>query len=192
MRYKKIISLSLVCIMAFAVFPTSVVCASELKPNAATYALDTKTYTEKVILDDGIPIDVEVTEETQTPLQTAIVPFGYSPKVKVGTVKTFKVRISNASLGFPNVIKGGITATQKKKFIKAASKAITKKMGASFLPGINFATWLLAAIGAANALANNRGFEIGCKMKYSKTYLHKEGFYLYGWQPISAYMKGYK
>lgn len=192
MRYKKIISLCLIFIMAFAIFPTSVVCASELKPNAPTYTLDTKTYTEKVILEDGTPIDVEVTEETQTPIQTAIVPFGYSPKVKVGTVKTFKVRISNASLGLPNFMKEGITKTQKKKFIKAASKAIIKKMGANFLPGINFATWLLAAVGIVNGSVNNQGFEIGCKMKYSKTYLHKEGFYLYGWQPISAYMKGYK
>lgn len=46
--------------------------------------------------------------------------------------------------------------------------------------------------GAVNAAAGNKGFEVGCKLEYQKTYLHKEGTYLYGWKPLSVYIKGYK
>lgn len=188
---KRVISGVLAAFMLASVIPTSIVHARELNAED-NYKTEIKEYTEDITLDDGSIVDVDIVEETQIPIQTGIAPRSFSPKVKVGTRKTFKVRISNASLGFPNVLKGGISHAKKKKFIKAASKAIAKKLGASFLPGVNFATWLLSAVGAANALSGSKGFEIGSKMEYRKTYLHKEGFYMYGWRPLNAYIKGYK
>ncbi len=70
-------------------------------------------------------------------------------------------------------------------------KAIAKKLGSSFIPGLNFVSWALNVAGFANAVSGKSGISITVGLKYTRTYFHKDGYYVSGWSPTSLSVRRY-
>ena len=60
------------------------------------------------------------------------------------------------------------------------AKAIAEKLGSGFIPGLNFVPWALGVAAFANAVSGKSGILITVGLKYTSTYLHKDGYYAYG------------
>ena len=43
----------------------------------------------------------------------------------------------------------------------------------------------------ANAVSGKSGISITVGLKYTRTYLHKDGYYVYGWSPTSLSVRRY-
>lgn len=71
------------------------------------------------------------------------------------------------------------------------AKAIAKKLGSSFIPGLKFVSWALGVAVFANAVSGKSGISITVGLKYTRTYLHKDGYYVYGWSPTSLSVRRY-
>lgn len=102
----------------------------------------------------------------------------------VGDRKIVEVEISNAILGLPLgakcVIKELGSTTIKKVAQKVASE-VTKKVGSKFIPGLNIVTCIAGLIALINASCGNDGFLVTVELEYTETYIHKEGYYVRGW-----------
>ena len=151
------------------------------------------TSTDVFYVDDGEGnmVPVEITETIYyTDLNQGVLK-SMSPTAKVGETRSYTVKISNTAMGIPSVAGGALTYAAKKKAVKILKNAIVKKLGSNFLPGVNFVSWALSAAALANALTGKNGIAITVGLKYKRTYLHKEGYYVYGWSPTSLSVKRY-
>lgn len=192
---KKIVSVLLVFAMTLGM-STSALAAVEQKRSEAAYQeyQSNATTTEEVVyVDDGAGniIPVTVIETTYPALSNGDVSvLGLSPEYPVGSTKTYTVKVSNAMLQAPA---SGVVLTQAMKSTAAeiAANAIAAKLGSKFIPGLNLAVAILGFIGAVNAACGNSGIKVTVNLKYKETYLHKEGYYLYGWDAVSAYLGTY-
>lgn len=134
---------------------------------------------EMTIKEYGEPGDVSILEQSQSDVKLRS---GYKPDYEVGHRKKFEFSISNEALGFPSLAVGTpLTSKMKKALAKAVAKKLSEKLAEQFIPGVNAVSWVLAAISYANAKAGNDGFKVTFYCIYAETYLHKEGYYLYGW-----------
>ena len=52
-------------------------------------------------------------------------------------------------------------------------------------------SWALGAAAFANAVSGKAGISVTVGLKYTRTYLHKEGYYVYGWSPTSLSVRKY-
>lgn len=139
--------------------------------------------------DEGNPITVEVTEITEIPNGDASI---NATTPALGTKKTFTVKIKNDDMGMAGFAGGTLTSAAKSKAAKAAAKAIAAKVGSKFLPGVGLASWILGGISAINAKCGNTGIKISCSMVYNRTWVEKEGHYVYGWgKPSNLSIKAY-
>ena len=166
----------------------------------ANVSIDDKAISERVVtntdviyVDDGygniVPVEVTETIFYNDISQGALK--SMSPTAKVGETRSYTVNISNEAMGIPSVAGGALTYAAKKKAVKILKNAIVKKLGSNFLPGVNFISWALSAAALANALTGKNGISITVGLKYTSTYLHKEGYYVYGWSPTSLSVKRY-
>lgn len=134
---------------------------------------------EMTIKEYGEPGDVSLLEQSQSDVKLMS---GYIPDYEVGHRRSFEFTISNDAIGFPSLAAGTpLTSKMKKAIAKAIAKKMSEKVAAQFIPGVNVASWVLAAIAYGNSKAGNDGFEVVIDCIYAETYLHKEGYYMYGW-----------
>ena len=147
-----------------------------------------KKITNKEIIyveaEKGVVVPVEVTETTYSldrgfSRLRSITRYSKSPKI--GEHRTYKIKISNEVMGLPLYACGSLSALAKRKAAKAISAAITKKLGANFIPGLNLVSWILNTVAIANAAAGNKGLEVTIDMKYTEINMHKDGYSVRGW-----------
>ena len=188
-KFTKLVATTLAFVMfATTVLPTHVF-ASGISP--AVQPISSNTSIVYIEDDNGNIIPIEITETIYGYDNEGISPNALTPEVDVGTTRTYSVKISNELMGLPSVAGGAITYAAKKAAVKATSKAIAAKLATGFAPGINFVSWALGAAAWANAVTGKAGIKITVKLKYTSTYIHKEGYYLYGWSPTSLSISRY-
>nr|WP_298571812.1 hypothetical protein [uncultured Mogibacterium sp.] len=193
-KIQKRIAVMLSMVMLCTVFLPSAVYASELGSESLTINNKrTNVNTDVVYVDDeeGNIVPVEITETIYYNGNSGIVPMDFSPKAKVGERRTYTVKISNEAMGVPSLVGGTLSFAAKKKAVKVLAKAIAKKLGSSFIPGLNFVSWALGVAAFANAVSGKAGISVTVGLKYTRTYLHKEGYYVYGWSPTSLSVRRY-
>lgn len=150
------------------------------------------TNTEMVYVDvEGKTIPVEITETIHCGKNIGVMPLEFIPTAKVGETRTYTVKVSNEAMGLPSVAGGAIGYAAKLKAAKVVSEAIAKKIGASFIPGLNLVSWIMGATAWANAVTGKAGIVIKVTMKYTERFIHKEGYYEYGWSPKSLSISRY-
>ena len=110
---------------------------------------------------------------------------------KIGETRSYTVKVSNEMMGIPGTVGTGLSFVAKKAAVQVVSKAIAAKLGAGFIPGLNFVTWALGAAALANAISGKSGIAITVRLKYTETYLHKEGYSVSGWSPTSLSVRRY-
>ncbi len=161
--------------------------------NLAMLNKKTMTNTDTVYVDDGEGniVPVEITETIYYRADTGIVPRDFSPKAKVGERRTYTVKISNEAMGAPSLVGGTLSFVAKKKAAQILAKAIAEKLGSGFIPGLNFVSWALGVAAFANAVSGKSGILITVGLKYTSTYLHKDGYYAYGWSATSLSVRRY-
>ena len=129
---------------------------------------------ETSFVDDGTGNLIEVTVNEYRRL--------IAPLAEVGEERIYTFDISNTSLGVVSVVVGTpLTKTVKQKIATIVAQKLGEKIGASFIPGLNVASWIISAIGTANAVFGNNGFRITVSVVYTEYFEHKEGIYLHGW-----------
>lgn len=193
-KIQKNIALMLSMVMFCTVVLPSAVYASEFGSENFTINKErTKVNTDVVYVDDedGNIVSVEITETIYDAVTSGIVPLDFSPTAKVGERRTYTVKISNEAMGVPSLAGGTLSLAAKKKAANILAKAVAKKLGSSFIPGLNFVSWALGAAAFANAVSGKSGISITVGLEYTRTYLHKEGYYLYGWSPNSLSVRRY-
>lgn len=145
---------------------------------------------ETTLVDDGEGNMVEVTiEEYGKPGSESSLnreqnerQRGYIKEYEVGTEKYFVFKISNNAIGFPSLAVGTpLTSAMKKAIANIVKEKLGEKLASQFIPGLNIVSWVLAAIAFGNSVAGNNGFKVSVDCVYRETYLHKEGYYMYGW-----------
>ncbi|ESL02785.1 hypothetical protein GCWU000282_01655 [Catonella morbi ATCC 51271] len=144
--------------------------------------------------EKGVIVPVEVTETIYTRDRgfsglRSITRYSNSPKI--GEYRTYKIKVSNEVMGLPLYTSGSLSALAKKKAAKAISAAITKKLGANFIPGLNFVSWILNTVAIANAVAGNKGLEVTIDMKYTEINMHKDGYSVRGWSAVGLSIDTY-
>lgn len=114
------------------------------------------------------------------------------PEYEVGTRKTYVFRISNEALALGGTSVGvPLSSATKDKIVKILAKKLGEKIGKSILPGIAIAGWLASMIGGINAVLGNDGFEISITVEYSSTFIHSQGYYVYGWDLVDFDLSTY-
>ncbi len=189
-RFRKNIAIIISIMMLYAYLSPSFVYAKDL----STTNFEKTTFTKDVVYiddDNGEKIPVEITETIYYNENSTIAPMLFNPLSKVGETRSYTVKITNNMMGVPSAVTGGLSLAAKRTAAKVAEKAIIAKLGASFIPGLNFVTWALGVAALANAISGKTGIEITVGLKYIKTYLQKEGYYVEGWSPISLSVRRY-
>ena len=163
------------------------------KLNPVIENLKTKVSKDIVYVDDGNGkmIPVEITETIYYNSNSGMVPMSFSPLAKIGETRSYTVKVSNEMIGIPGTVGTGLSFVAKKAAAQVVSKAIAAKLGAGFIPGLNFVTWALGVAALANAISGKSGIEITVGLKYTETYLHKEGYSVNGWSPTSLSVRRY-
>lgn len=193
-KIQKHMAVMLSLVMSCTVVLPSAVYAGELgSENLVISSEKTKVNTDVVYVDDEERniVSVEITETIYYNGNSGIVPMAFPPKAKVGERRTYTVKISNEAMGVPSLVGGTLSLAAKRKAVKILAKAIAKKLGSSFIPGLNFVSWTLGAAAFANAVSGKSGISVTVGLKYTRTYLHKEGYYVYGWSPTSLSVRRY-
>lgn len=115
---------------------------------------------------------------------------GIFPEYEVGTEKTFTVEIDNGAI---SGVKTGVkfSAAMLKQIAKIASAEIAKKIGTSWIPGLNVATTILTFIQVGTLIAGKDGVRVTVDLEYSSVYMHKEGHDMYGWDITDASIRVY-
>lgn len=194
-KWIKTIALSVsVAIIGVALLtPCTYAFSADVSEDEKTISKRVFTNTDVVYVDDGegTTVPVEITETIYYNNSNQGMLKSMSPTAKVGETRSYTVKISNEAMGIPSVAGGALTLAAKKKAVKILKNAIVKKLGSNFLPGVNFISWALSAAALANALTGKNGIAITVGLKYKRTYIHKEGYYVYGWSPTSLSVKRY-
>lgn len=207
MLLKKSISILLCFVIVFASVSCCFAASTNIDNSTANTCfskdlppLESFSNTEIIFVDDGEGqlIPIEITEYTAYNVGNTFVDTAdaslleYSPSTKVGTKKTISVKVSNNALGAPSVASGVLLSEKAKdQLAKIVGKAVSEKIGANFVPGLNFVVWALATTAFANAIFGNQGFNISVSLVYTSNYIEKEGYYIYGWEPRSLTIKTY-
>ena len=118
--------------------------------------------------EKGVVVPVEVTETT------------YSLDRGFSRLRSITRYSKSPKIGEHRTYSGSLSALAKKKAAKAISAAITKKLGANFIPGLNLVSWILNTVAIANAAAGNKGLEVTIDMKYTEINMHKDGYSVRG------------
>lgn len=188
---RKTIAMFLVLSMCLSL--SSVALASEstsqLSPNeeAISHAFD-ESYWEpiEVILDDGSIVQFSThlhpDASEGSPSTRAI-----NPEVPVGTKRTVSYKITNGQLGAPLAIGSALSSAAKKALAKQAAKLVIAQFG----PIAGAAATIAAPIGSINELCGKNGFIITVNLKYTSTFLGKEGHSVYGWDITGASFRTY-
>lgn len=149
-----------------------------------------KTFTNKDVVyvqEDGRFIPVEITEEIKVQnYSDGYVPLDFSPKYRIRETRTYSVKVSNDDLGFPSVGVFTLGFTSKLKAAKIVSKAIAKKLGSSFLPGVNIVSGIMSAFAWYNSKTGYNGIEFKLVLKYTESYYRRDDYYMYGWNISSV------
>lgn len=163
------------------------------KLNPIIENLKTKVSKDIVYVDDGNGkmIPVEIAETIYYNSNSGMVPMSFSPLAKIGETRSYTVKVSNEMMGIPGTVGTGLSFVAKKAAAQVVSKAIAAKLGAGFIPGLNFVTWALGVAALANAISGKSGIEITVGLKYTEKYLHKEGYSVNGWSPTSLSVRRY-
>lgn len=192
-KFKKHIAVALSMMMLCATVLPSVAYANGLsEANPAIENARTKVSKDIVYVNvDGKMIPVEVIETIHYSGNSRMSPMSFAPMAKVGEKRSYTIRVSNDMMGVPGNVGTGLSFVAKRKAAQIVGKAIAAKLGASFIPGLNFVSWALSIGAFANAVSGKSGIEITVGLKYTKTYLHKEGHYIEGWSPTSLSVRRY-
>ena len=107
--------------------------------------LKTKVSKDIVYVDDGNGkmIPVEIAETIYYNSNYGMVPMSFSPLAKIGETRSYTVKVSNEMMGIPGTVGTVLSFVAKKAAAQVVSKAIAAKLGAGFIPGLNFVTWAL-------------------------------------------------
>lgn len=97
------------------------------------------------ILDDGKLIPIEIEESLENISDNTLFINSLKPKAKIGSKKSYTIKISNEAMGLPSLAFGALSYAAKKKAAKLAAKAITKKLGTKFMPGLNLFSFILSS-----------------------------------------------
>lgn len=153
---------------------------------------DTSGYNDSIITnedivyvsdDEGNMVPITIIEKIYPSNSGRIATNRSSSSNKVGETRTYTVKISNDTMGLPSLAIGALPSSAKKKAAKFAAKAISKKVGENLIPGLNLVSWIVGAAAWANSVTGKSGIEISIDLEYTETYLHKEGYSVYGWSP---------
>jgi hypothetical protein len=184
--YKKLVALFMAMIMTFG---------ASLTAFANTVSDEEGIW----VLMNSDPVEIEIDgEKVKIPAReykyvdpNGTEPTGMYPEYEVGEKKLLQFALTNQQMGLPSTIAGTVTLTKaiKKNATKLLEELITKKMGANFIPGLAIASTLLGIIAWVNAEAGYDGFIFSVHTEYSSIFLHKEGYYVYGWDITKAGMK---
>lgn len=133
---------------------------------------------ETSYVDDGSGNLVEVTtEEYRRPSNGLI-----APLADVGEERIYTFQISNTALGVTSLVTGApIPKAAKDALAKIVAKKLGEKIGAALIPGLNLASFFIAAFATINDLVGNEGFEVTVYVEYTEYFEHKEGIYTHGW-----------
>lgn len=190
--FKKLLSVCLALIMvlgtSFSAFAATTNSNNRVIANSRVI-----TNEDVVYVDDGEGniVPVTITENIYVSNNNGIMPRSFSPTAKVGEKRSYTVKISNEAMGMPSLAAGALSFTAKKNAAQIAAKAIAAKLGANFIPGLNVASWILSAAAMANAISGKAGIQLTVGLKYTETYLHKEGYSVYGWSTTSLSVSRY-
>ena len=110
---------------------------------------------------------------------------------KVGTTKSFSVKISNESMGLPSLSISTLTTFAKKKIKTKVKNKIISVVGSKFVPGLNIASTVAAIFAYINYLTGKKGVKVYGSMKYVRHYIHKGGYYIYAWDIKSINISRY-
>lgn len=148
------------------------------KKNVQTFTNRDTVYVE----EDGETIAVQVIEEIQVENPSkGYRPMDFSPKHRVGETRNYSFKISNSDLGLPSFSISVLSSAARTKAAKIVAKAIAKRLGASFLPGINIVSTILSGIAWVNDRTGKNGIELKVSLKYTERYYRRDGYYIYGW-----------
>lgn len=109
----------------------------------------------------------------------------------VGATKSFSVKVSNSTMGLPSLAGTPLTAAAKKVLKEKTKQKIVAVVGSKFVPGLNIATWVVAAFAYINEKTGKSGVEIYGTMIYRKHESQKEGTITYGWDVKSIKARRY-
>lgn len=159
------------------------------------YLVETNEETIQVDDGEGNTVDVTIIENIYSSTSGNIAVQGLTPTEELGTRKTYTIRISNEAIGAPSFIVGGVDTLLKlgvaNKAATIVANAITKKLGANFIPGVNIASWLLGAAAFVNGLCGNKGIAVNLELEYRGIFWHREDRYTYGWYPNGVSVNPY-
>lgn len=173
---KKIVSIFLTFVFAASISMT------------AFAATPDEPYSEKVLIehevetitdDEGNTYEIEMNRyRSMNSINTKAI----NPEHEVGYIDTFEFKVTNNQLGVVSVVGGApVPKEVKKKIAELVAKKISAKIGASLLPGINVASWVLGGIATINACYGNTGFIATVECEYSSVFIHSQGHDVYGW-----------
>jgi len=188
---KRLVALTMSLVMALGV--STGVFANTIPKNSETRV---KANEEVLYVDDGegnlMKVLIIEYKDNNSKVKNPITR-GIFPDYKVGTRRSYDVKVSNQALGAPSAGAGvvALTTAMKKKAVNAAAAAIAKKVGSKFIPGLGVASTILGLVSWGNGQLGYTGFEFTIDLVYSSVYLHKEGHDMYGWDITSASVDTY-
>ena len=117
---------------------------------------------------------------------------GIFPEHEVGYVDTFEFKVTNNQLGVVGLVGGTpVSDKVKDKIAELVAKKLSAKIGASLLPGINIASWIIGGIATINSIYGNTGFIATVECEYSSVFIHSQGHDMYGWDLKKIYLGTY-
>ncbi|MHB0740382.1 hypothetical protein [Peptostreptococcus stomatis] len=160
-----------------------------------TYA-NSKYETTTVYVDDdeGNMIPVEVTVETKDIFLeegTSLMLYSTTPKHRIGETRKATAYVSNTDMGVPSFGATALSYAAKKKAAKLAAKAIAKKLGAQFLPGVGVVSFLLSGFALINDYTGKKGVVFTLYLRYTRAKSNKDEYFTYGWSPYRVTMARY-
>jgi hypothetical protein len=160
-----------------------------------TYA-NSKYETTTVYVDDyeGNMIPVEVTVETKDIFLeegTSLMLYSTTPKHRIGETRKATAYISNTDMGLPSFGASALSYAAKKKAAKLAAKAIAKKLGTQFLPGVGVVSFLLSGFAIINDYSGKNGVVFTLYLRYTRAKSNKDEYFTYDWSPYKVTMARY-
>ena len=186
---KKSISMMLVLTLLFISLPCNTAFASAFRNGQFVVgddSLDNMVLVSSEIVtvqdDKGNDINIVVEEYMEVPKDNVIRPFGLDQEHPIGYKKTWSFKITNEQLQLVGyTVSAPISDAAKKSLANLIAKVIGETIASAIKPAVGWVAWLLTGAGIANAVYGNKGFTVSISGVYTETYLHKEGYYLYGW-----------
>ena len=180
-KNNKFVMLILAMVMTISSFLPNLSYASDM--SLGSKELSQNTQVIDVTDENGITLAVDVTENIYYNNTKGLMTYYSNPKVN--DKRTYTVKISNEAMGLLYGVASTISLASGTKATKITADAIEKKLGSKFLPGLNFASWILGTGALINGLTGKSGITLTIDLEYKKVYTYYTGNYETGWYPVN-------